>query len=354
LVLCEVNGRETEPQLIFSTPKLHYPFSKDQGARKYRFPKGIRRVEVYEKLDGTSVCAYGYRDADGNRFLTYKLRLNPIIGNGKFGPFLTMWQELLAERPDLPAQLESARLGDLSVSFEMYGHRNIILVRYPVALDTRMLFATPQDGSGTIPPSDPRLAGLAPWALQAETVLECPADLTDFYNHKRAEADSKNTVFKVGDKVQIDGTEGYVFYIEDGNGQWHLYKAKPPSVETEHWQEGEPSAHAIDESRIYPTVMNAFESCEDTPTVEDIRTLLAEEFTAEEIGLSMERIEKTLQQVVFDLRMNDKVSAVYKHLDLNWARDGKTMVMRAMTQGFQGQERAAVYNTLVRLGIVSD
>ena len=53
LVITSVNGCDVTPQVIYCTPKLHYPFgSSDEGDRTYHWPKDIKRVEVYPKLDG--------------------------------------------------------------------------------------------------------------------------------------------------------------------------------------------------------------------------------------------------------------------------------------------------------------
>ena len=54
-------GEDPCPQLIHATPKLRYPFDRDG---RFRFPP-IARAHVYEKLDGTNVLAYRYRDAAG-------------------------------------------------------------------------------------------------------------------------------------------------------------------------------------------------------------------------------------------------------------------------------------------------
>lgn len=61
LALLRVDGR-AEPQRIFATPKFHYPFGKDG---RYHFPP-IQSVHLYEKLDGTNVLGYRYRNADGS------------------------------------------------------------------------------------------------------------------------------------------------------------------------------------------------------------------------------------------------------------------------------------------------
>ena len=59
-------GEAEAPQEILATPKLHYPFGKDGS---FHFPP-IKKIHLYEKLDGTNVLAYRYHDASGKRYLT--------------------------------------------------------------------------------------------------------------------------------------------------------------------------------------------------------------------------------------------------------------------------------------------
>src|SRR5262249_40029626 len=95
MYLTHVNG-DAEPQLILATPKLHYPFDR---AGTYRFP-AAREVLIYEKLDGTNVLAYHYRWRD-RQYLSFKLRLSPVVRNSRHGPFLDLWQEILAAHADI-------------------------------------------------------------------------------------------------------------------------------------------------------------------------------------------------------------------------------------------------------------
>lgn len=115
LALLRVGG-EPAVQAIYATPKVGYPFGKDG---RFHFPP-IQRVHLYEKLDGTNVLAYRYRDAGGLWRQTYKLRLAPTLRNSKWGPFLDFWQELLAKYPPIGQLVEVNRW---HVSFEMYGAR---------------------------------------------------------------------------------------------------------------------------------------------------------------------------------------------------------------------------------------
>ena len=63
LAVTRVNG-EPAPQLVFATPKLHYPFDR-QG--RFNFPP-VREVEIFEKYDGTNVLAYAYHDAHSHAY----------------------------------------------------------------------------------------------------------------------------------------------------------------------------------------------------------------------------------------------------------------------------------------------
>jgi hypothetical protein len=90
LVITHVGEAEV-PQLILATPKLHYPFGKDGS---FHFPP-VKRIHLYEKLDGTNVFAYHYQDVEGRRHQTYKLRLVPTLRNSQWGAFLDMWLVLL-------------------------------------------------------------------------------------------------------------------------------------------------------------------------------------------------------------------------------------------------------------------
>ena len=126
-------GEAACPQLIHATPKLRYPFDRDG---RFRFPP-IARAHVYEKLDGTNVLAYRYRDAAGIVRTTFKLRLHPVLRNGTFGGFLDMWRELLARHPEAAALPER---NGCSISFELYGGRNPHLIAYDEPLALAVLF----------------------------------------------------------------------------------------------------------------------------------------------------------------------------------------------------------------------
>ena len=354
LVITSVNGHETTPQVIYCTPKLHYPFGKSEdGDRSYHWPKDIRQVVVYPKLDGTNLCAYSYADAAGNRFLTFKTRLTPIVQESKFGPFQSMWDELMKANPGLIPAMSQVLAGEFTVSFEMYGYRNRHLILYTNPLDAKMLFFV-QQKDGTPYPCH-LYTELDPWALKP--VLDTTGQaglsegLTKLYEVKRDEAESQNHKVQGDDGTDlIEGTEGFVFYILDGLGKWNLLKCKPSSVEDIHWV-----GDTIPLSRITPTAWNGLESCPGgVLTVEYVRELLLEEFTLEIVNASQTRIEKAVDLVNGQVAWRDAVKAAYLQTGLDWVKDGKPTVMRAMSKMFDSSKIRQVFSALRGLGIATE
>lgn len=51
LVIFEVNEEPTHHQVIYATPKIHYPFQHKEEEREYHWPR-FKAINVYDKLDG--------------------------------------------------------------------------------------------------------------------------------------------------------------------------------------------------------------------------------------------------------------------------------------------------------------
>ena len=138
LALIKVGGKEA-PQRILATPKLRYPFDRN-GA--FHFPS-VRQIDIYEKIDGTNIFGYQFKDARGRSHVTYKLRLHPVLRNGKWGSFLDMWNEMLKRYPQIA---ELPLINRCSLSFELYGSRNSHLMLYDTPLDCALLFGVDANG----------------------------------------------------------------------------------------------------------------------------------------------------------------------------------------------------------------
>jgi hypothetical protein len=345
MVVLAINSVRTEPQIIYATPKLKYPFSRtgEGEDRAYKFPAFVK-VNVYEKLDGTNVCAYSYADAEGKRYVTFKTRLKPVLGNSKFGPFRELWNEMLVKYPELrePPKVLS---GEQTLSFELFGYRNPHLIAYTVDLDTRLLFGVKQDDHSVLLPEHIDLPDAV--KLKAEATCTSKENLVSFYEKLREDVDRHN---KALDDETIEGSEGYIFYVlRADNGLWDQFKCKGETVETIHW-----ASDFLPMSVIMPTTWNALESCEGVDEVpylvEYVRKLLAEEFTPQQITKSSERIHKAVNMVIKRAAWRDEVATAYKAAGLTFDKDGKGAVMRAISKHFDKKQMKDVFNALKELG----
>ena len=338
LVVWCVNGQETEPQAIYCTPKLHYPFDKSIDGRRYKWPK-FQTVAIYEKLDGSNILNYSYADANGKRYSTFKTRLTPVLKASKFGDFRALWEEVLQRYPELrrPAQVLS---GEYAFSYELYGYRNPHLILYENALDAKFLFAVRQSTAAVCVPEKFREH---PLVMPRKTFADNKEDLVKLYESLREEAEAKN---KKTDDGTIQGTEGCVFYVFTDEGIWLQYKMKPDSVETIHW-----ASDTLPEETIAATAWNALESCEGDLTTEYVAKLLREEFTEHQVKTSWTRIEKVVAHVVERAKFRGQVLGAYRQVGVEFTPETKGQVMRALAQHFTRDQMKTVYSALRELGI---
>lgn len=328
LGIVRVNGEEC-PQVIFATPKLHYPFGKDGT---FHFPP-VKDIHVYEKLDGTNVLAYSYRNSEGNVFRSYKLRLSPFLRNGKWGDFLDMWKGLLEKYP------EARNVGssqELHVSFEMYGSKNEHLVKYENDLDLAVLFAIHRD-SGTLVP----LSGVDTKGTPTPQLI---GKISANENPVKAFADlrKKMEAGNISDpEGKIKGTEGAVWYVNSPSGAVSMWKCKPESVEQIHWATG------INKEAVRATCWNLLESS-DNLSYETLFPLLLEEYQADDIEKFRPHIEKCVEAVSREQEFRVTVKSAYdvlrgEGLDI---RKDKSAVMRALSRQFPRDQMTKVYTAL--------
>jgi hypothetical protein len=332
LALLRVAGRPA-PQRIFATPKLHYPFGKDG---RFFFPP-IQSAHLYEKLDGTNVLAYRYEDADGQRRLTYKLRLSPVLRNSKWGPFLDYWRELLARHPDLPGLVEA---NNCHLSFEMYGARNAHLIAYDAPLAAALLFG--------VRPADAAVVG--PFQMQTGSVPVAPMlgelragdDPVARFQALREEMERRN---QPAADAKLSGTEGAVWYVSEPSGRVTMWKCKPESVEAIHWAVG------INKAAVIATCWNALETA-DVLTYDGLLPLLLEEYQPDDIEKFRANIDDAIRQVNVEQSFRQRVREAYAAVTaqgLSLTRD-KAAVMRALSTQFRREQMGHVYAAIVRFG----
>ena len=325
LYLTHIDGEEA-PQLIYATPKLHYPFDR---AGTYRFPLA-REVLVFEKIDGTNVLGFCYHWR-GQSFLTYKLRLSPIVRNSQHGPFLDLWQEILRQYPDIP---KLPALNGCAISFELYGARNKHLVVYDVPLAVAVLFGV--DAAGHVrPPTDLQLLGVPAATLVAR--LAQVGDYQALYQGHQAECEQGNQLLEEG---SLRGTEGRVWYMRPLAGEVVMFKCKPASVEQIHFAIGAGLSKAI----VRATAYNVLET-EAALSYEGIRALLLEDYSEEEIDGYRPLIDQVIDQLNAEMQFQAQVLAMYDALGLDLATQ-KDQVMRAFSAQFPKKLMRKVYAVL--------
>ena len=328
VIILKVDGSGA-PQLIYATPKLHYPFGK---TGEFVFPR-ISKIDIYEKLDGTNVLAYTYSDAEGKKHLTYKLRLYPVLRNGRWGDFLDMWQEMLQRYPEIPDLVDANKC---SIGFELYGSRNMHLMVYEETLNCAVLFGVDKSGKCR-PPDELKVPGV-PLAAHHGT-LRAGQDPVVEYNRIRANLQSGIEELEDG---KLSGSEGTVWYVTTVSGEKVLFKCKPESVEAIHWKGG------ISKEGVKATCWNLLE-VEDVLTFPALERLLLEEYSQEDIDNFKVHIDECIVDVNRQLAFRNRVLEEYAKVGISLETD-KSAVMRQLSTRFAKNEMKKVYTLIVRHG----
>jgi hypothetical protein len=335
LYITYVNGKPAE-QLIWTTPKMHYPMDR-QGI--YSFSNKINNIEVYEKLDGTNILAYIYHDYDGRQYVTYKTRLRPVLKDGKFGRFESLWREMLEKYPNIPYLcLETG----FNVSWELYGKRNKVLIDYPESLEAKVLFIRNNIGKVYSPSYIEHT--IKELGLKMTTLITTIDGNTNLELEYIKIVEYLNGHIKVtqqeGLQDIIEGMEGSVWYAISADGILQ-YKCKPDIVKDIHFAASE----GIPNHSIYITCVNAFEET-DIPDMAYIKKLLLEEFPESEIERKWITIQKTLDVVTFNMKLKYQVVEEYnKHPEFDIIKN-KGQVMRHFASAFDKKQSRAIFKLL--------
>lgn len=291
LIITKVNEEPCQ-QIIYSTPKLSYPFDK---AGKFRWEK-IQHVEVWDKLDGTNIASYTYRYSD-KEYITFKSRLTPIVSSSSFGNFCDMWKECLVDNSWILKVIE-ANPG-YNLSFEMYGSRNPITVSYKVPLAVALLFGVHRKDHSIKPPS--MLSIPKGTNLPSKVVVDTKQDLTDLYCFVRDKMTQE--IKDAGDQYILEGAVMYAQTLT----QWKQFKIKAGQIENLHWSQ----SGKIPKIHLWNTALNVFESYED-PTIEDYKELLLEEYPETKVAKNFRKIEKCFKKAKAHMLFTAKVNSVWR------------------------------------------
>ena len=327
MLLTKVNDEPCN-QIVYATPKLQYPFDKNG---KFHWPT-IDKVEIWEKLDGTNILAYTY-NYNNKEFLSFKTRLGPVVSDHVYGEFYSMWKELLETYSWILKAIQNNP--NYNLSFELYGSRNPILIKYDTLLDTRLLFGVHKATGKIAPISNLNTSGLIKNCFPTKTSINLLEALTDHYNSVRCDMSKSNCDLLV--------QEGVVYYALTSDNKWRMYKCKPEEIEKIHWS----ASGVIPKNAIKATIVNSFEDRQ--PDLEYILELLREEYDENLIIKSMPRIKKILVEVQKNVKMVKKINEVYKKalekgLNINGSK-GNTM--RFLSQFFDKAEMRKVASVLL-------
>jgi hypothetical protein len=328
MALLKVDEREA-PQRILATPKLHYPFDRS-GA--FHFPP-VRKIDIYEKIDGTNILAYRLRDADNRWHVTYKLRLSPVLRNGKWGHFLDMWKEMLDRYPQIP---ELPVINDCALSFELFGSRNALLMLYETPLACALLFGV--DAEGRYRSIDELDCGEVPVPAHLGR-LKAGEDPVAVYGRIR---ERLQATIESRDDDKLSGQEGAVWYVTTTETERVLFKCKPESVEAIHWKGG------INKGAVLATCWNMLET-EDVIDYERLERLLLEEYSQTEIDAFRGHIDACMDAVNEELRFRARVLEAYDRIGIPLTED-KAAVMRRLSDEFPRALMKKVYTLILRYG----
>jgi len=327
LIITKVNEWECQ-QIIYGTPKLHYPFNK---VGKFNFPYLIDEIQIYEKLDGTNILGYIYKYKD-KEFITFKTRITPTLLDGVYGSFYQMWNELIKKNSWIIQTIKDNP--QYNISFEMYGKRNPILIDYDVLLDTKILFGIHKETHEIIPPTELKIQNTSQYS---NILLLDGSNTIDMYLRARSISYQKIK------NSNTYTTEGHVFYVHT-DSKWVMYKCKPEQIEAIHWANG-----GIGKNIIWTTILNCFEEY-SYPTVENVIELLKEEFTDHQLKGIDERVEKLLKDAYIHQRKVSKINNIWelaeeKGFDI---RKNKNETMKFVSQYFDKSEMKFVGTIILR------
>jgi hypothetical protein len=335
MILFKVNEKEVEPQIIYGTPKLEYPFNKN-GV--FIWPE-IKEVEIWDKLDGTNILSYKYYDIEGKEYLTYKTRLGPIISDTGYGSFLSMWKEMLSEH-DWISKIIRMNPG-WNLSFELYGSRNPITVKYNSPLLVKLLFGVRRKDHVIRPPSQLNIL-YVPLEYLPEFFSFNIFNISDLKNVTNCYEFARSKMSMTNKDELL--TEGMVFYAQTGQPSWRMFKCKPDEIQKIHWS----ASGVIHKREIWNTAINAFEDVE--PDLDYLKELLKEEYTEQMIYKSKVRIDKIFKEVIKQMRDVKKINNAYiiaKENGFDLTKD-KAETFRFLSKYFKKEEMKKVGTILLK------
>jgi hypothetical protein len=252
--------------------------------------------------------------------------LKPFLSSSKWGDFSDLWNEVTKDwQRSIKATMVT---NNCNLSFELYGSRNLHLIRYDEPLAFALLFGIKKAG-GVIP-----LSALQTDIPTAPMVATISKDYVWNYEQTQQELESG---LKPGLDNTFYGKEGTVWYLNFFDGKSIPVKCKPETVENICFASG------LNEPIIKAAVMKAAEN--DDLTEGAVILLLCEDFDPITVNSKINTIHKCIEEVKAHLVFKDKVLLELTRLNLELGMD-KVSMLRALSPAFNRTEMGSVYSIL--------
>lgn len=343
LAIERVDGQPTF-QLERVMPHLTYPYADRE--RTVLLPPDFQEARFYEKLDGTNVCWYPLRSAEGSILeVVPKTRLRPVAAGSAWGD----WPALLAQLGVEAAVDQAVRASGLNLCFELWGRGNPHLVEYERDLALTLHTGVAADRLATPAELD---------AIADAHGFERPlclailagdvAAVAEGYRRLQEEAEARN----LGAGQDRYLTEGAILVLSDSFGSTY-FKCKPPSIEEIHWAQTGLSRPLVLQALV--KVVEAGVELERGNS-EPLWEVLRADWDSRALSAATELVERLYAEFVDDMERRRQVWAQLEAADLPIT--DTVAVMRYLSQfhprGQMGWVYAAYRQYLARVRVPSN
>ncbi len=328
LLILKVNDKDVV-QYVETTPKFYYPggVSSHYKYTPNKFPK-YDYIKIFDKIDGTNICMFSYKDINGVVYRSYKTRLVPFLKESTWGSWIDMWNKCMELHPTIEHLIN---IKNVNFSFEMYGSLNRIITDYKVPLDIALLFGIKKDGELL----DPQLF---------EDYMPTPKFLGYSYSEEDPDQlyEGRRQLMEQQYEKKPASVEGNMLYGFLDDRIVFVFKCKPDSVLENMEQSGKPT---LTRRVIYNTGVNALESTDKMDTLYDETiNLLQEEFPIDLIDLYKIKIKKIVQKVINDTIFKNTIIGWYK--EQNYKEFIPKIVMPEVVKVFGKQHSTKIFQYL--------
>ncbi len=341
LAITEIAGAE-RLEFVYSMPKIHYPYRKDQDGRpqlSISVPINIGDARFTEKLDGTAIIFYGLPGQNGEILeVVPRTRLQPILAPSRWGDWNRLLDEILPDRSGVETAVRAQRV---VLAFELWGYRNPHMISYetPLALTLHTAIRHRKPVSYRLLADFAARYGFD--LVKSVAVVQPDAEgLAVAYRRLQQEMEARNQAAGV-DKFLA---EGAILMLSTAETAMY-YKCKPPTIEEIHWAQGAGIGKYNVEHTLYKMAENGYDFL--TGSVADVKSELTGDFDADAVVNAAELIERVYQEFVLEQQQRQWLKQLVDDsgLDLHDLPN----LMRYLSRHYGKRQMSWVYGTVKSL-----